>query len=143
MYNNILDGAAARLGEHFPGITIYTDTPEQGLIRPCFFIRISGGSQKPMIGRRVLCRTTVNVQYHPEKTAETARELNRAADSLVQVMEYITLEDGSVLHGTDMKQDFTEGQLDFSAGYNRFVIRPGAEEEAMDALETQPELRRE
>ncbi len=142
MYNSILDGAAARLEEHFPGITIYTEAPEQDVVRPCFLVRTTGGAIKNFIGRRLLCSVTVDVQYLAEAEG-TARDINRTADSLLKEMEYITLEDGSVLRGTNMRQEFAERRLDFYVSYSQFIMKPGAEEEAMDALEARPELRKE
>lgn len=138
MLNAIMDAVTQKLDELFGDeYTIYKDTVDQGLTEPCFFVQFLEPSQKQMIGRRYLRKTDMSIQYLPKETSETLRELNRAAEILMDGMEYITLSDGSVLRGTGLsaKPDQETRVLTFLVSYNVFVYRQQGTGETMDGLE--------
>lgn len=135
MLNDIMDAVTRRLDELFgDGYTIYTDRVEQGLEEPCFFVQFLEPSEKPMIGRRYYRQTEMCIQYMPEDTQQSSRELNRVSDILMNGMEYITLTDGNLLRGTGMKvrMDMDEDVLTFLVSYNMYVVKKKQEEETMD-----------
>lgn len=130
-----MDAVTRRLDELFgDGYTIYTDRVEQGLEEPCFFVQFLEPSEKPMIGRRYYRQTEMCIQYMPEDTQQSSRELNRVSDILMNGMEYITLTDGNLLRGTGMKvrMDMDEDVLTFLVSYNMYVVKKKQEEETMD-----------
>lgn len=147
MLNDIMDAVTRRLDELFgDGYTIYTDGVEQGLEEPCFFVQFLEPSEKPMIGSRYYRQTDMCIQYMPEDTQQTSRELNRVSDILMNGMEYITLTDGNLLRGTGMKVRMEvrmeDGVLTFFVSYNMFVMKPKPQEEPMEGLEASTQLRR-
>lgn len=143
MLDDIMDAVTRRLDELFgDGYTIYTDGVKQGLEEPCFFVQFLEPSEKPMIGRRYYRQTDMCVQYMPEDTQQSSRELNRVSDILMNGLEYITLGDGSPLRGTGRSHRMEDGVLTFFVSYNMFVVKPKPQEASMEGLEASTQLRR-
>ena len=138
MYNDILDAGTRKLNELFgDDYEIYTDPVKQGLTEPCFFVQILEPTEKPMIGCRYYRETGFIIQYLPKETPQTLREMNRAAELLMDGMEYITLADGSQLRGTgrSIRPDLDERLLTFLVSYGMFVVKARQEETTMESIE--------
>ncbi len=143
MLNDIMDAVTGRLYELFGDrYTIYTDDVKQGLEEPCFFVQFLEPSEKPMIGRRYFRRTDMCIQYMPGDIPQISEELNRVSDILMDGMEYITLSDSGLLHGTNRSHRAEEGVLSFFVSYNMFVMKPEPQEASMEGLEANTQLRR-
>lgn len=136
MVNDIMDAVTRRLSELFgEGAVIYTDSVEQGLVEPCFFVSILEPSRKPMLGRRSFQETGFCIQYIPEDSKpEKCRALNQVADTLFDGMEYITLADGDMLRGTGRSCQSEQGVLNFFVSYNMFLIAQEEEKESMETI---------
>lgn len=135
MLNDVMDAITRRLNELFgEDYEIHTDSVRQGLKEPCFFVQFLEPSEKQMIGPRYYRQTDMCIQYMPGDVPQPSRELNRVADILMDGMEYITSDDGSLLRGTGMKArpDMDENVLTFLVSYNMYVIKRRQEEETMD-----------
>ena len=101
MYNDILDAVVGRLRELFGDeYGICTEPAGQGTSGPCFFVQLQESAEKPMVGPRYFRKTEILIRYQPEETPQTFREMNRAAEILMDGLEYISLADGSLLRGT-------------------------------------------
>lgn len=136
MYNEIMDAVTRRLHELFgDGYEIYTDAVEQGLKEPCFFVRFLEPSEKPMIGRRYFRHTDLCVQYLPGDIEQPGREMNRAAETLMNGLEYIALADGSLVRGTGRSRRMEEGALSFFVSYDMFILKERSEGEPMETME--------
>lgn len=135
MLNDIMDAVTGKLDELFPTCTIYTDEVEQDLQEPCFFVGFLEPSETPMLGQRYFRSTGVSIQYLPGESEAVSRELARAADTLMDGMEYIRLPDGPLLRGTRMKGNASDGVLNFFVNYNMFVIKEKEQEEVMEKLD--------
>ena len=63
--------------------------------------------------------------------------MNRAAELLMDGMEYITLADGSQLRGTgrSIRPDLDERLLTFLVSYGMFVVKARQEETTMESIE--------
>ena len=143
MLNEIMNAVTRRLDELFgDGYTIYTDGVEQGLKEPCFFVQFLEPSEKPMIGRRYFRQTDMCIQYMPGDIPQIAMELNRVSDILMDGMEYITLSDSNLLRGTGRSHRSESGVLSFFVSYNMFVVKGQPQEESMEELSANTELRR-
>lgn len=137
MLNEILDGVTRQIDQLFgDDYEIYTDDVQQGLKEPCFFVQFLEPSEKQMIGPRYFRQTTVCIQYFPGKIQETLREMDRVSDRLFDGMEYISMEDGSLLRGTGMsaRPDMEQKVLTFLVSYNMYVIKQKPKEEAMESI---------
>lgn len=137
MLNDILDAVTRRLDALFgEGYEIYTDEVKQGLKEPCFFVQFLEPSEKRVIGQRYYRQTDVCIQYFPGNAKKIMRELNRVSDILLSGMEYITLEDDSLLRGTGLsvRPDMEQRVLTFLVSYNMFVIKPKEREDTMEDI---------
>ncbi len=138
MYNDILDAVVRRLKELFgEDCGIFTEPVGQGTNGPCFFVCLQESTEKNMVGLRHFRKTEVLIRYLPQETPQTLREMNQAAEILMDGMEYITLTDGSLLRGTGLsaKTDPETRALTFRVSYNMFVIKAGQEETTMETIE--------
>lgn len=135
MLNDIMDAVTGKLDELFPECTIYTDEVEQDLQEPCFFVSFLEPSETPMLGQRYFRSTGVGIIYLPKGSGAVSRELARVSDRLMDGMEYIRMPDDSLLRGTHMKGNVSDGVLNFFVNYNMFVIKEKEQEEAMEILD--------
>jgi hypothetical protein len=134
MYNDIMDAVTRKLDTLFPETTVYTSKVDQGLIEPCFFVGFLEPSEKALLGQRYFRSTGMYVQYMPEEMEQPARELNRVLEILMESMEYLSLADGSLMRGTRRSGVSRDGVLSFFVNYDRFGLRTGKTEEAMDNI---------
>lgn len=138
MLNEIMDAVTNRLYDWFgDGYEIYTDPVTQGLKEPCFFVRFLEPNETPRIGQRYLRQAGMAVQYLPGERPEILREMNRAADLLLDGMEYVTMADGSLMRSTDrsIRMDQEAGSLTFLVSFHQFVLKTRPEEETMETIE--------
>lgn len=134
MQNEIMDAVTRRLFELFGDeYAIYTDEVEQGLAEPCFFAGFLEPSEKPLLGGRFLRTYDMYIQYFP-KSGQPSRELNSVSDRLMDGLEYITLQDGSLKRGKERSSKVSDGVLTFLVTYEVFGIKSGAEAERMEEL---------
>ena len=136
MVNEIIDGISLKLNRVFgDGYEIYGDTDiVQGLKEPCFFIALLNPSQTKVIGHRYFRENPFNVQYFP-KNSEDNIEMHEVASELFDALEYITLPNGDILHGTAMTYDIVDSVLHFKVNYNLYVRRNITPEQSMEGLE--------
>lgn len=133
MLNEILNAVIGRLNELFgENYTIYTDKAGQEFQKPCFFVRISETSERPMIGQRYFRRTGIAIQYF--SIEKSSREENQVLDILMEGMESVALENGRQLSGTNRKSGAEEGILTFYVNYDQFIVKK-KEETPMEELE--------
>ena len=122
MVNELLNGISIKLNQVFgDGYEIYGDTDVvQGLKEPCFFIAILNPSQTKLIGQRYFREHPFDVQFFPTKSGDNV-ELQEVASELFLALEYITLLNGDLVHGTSMNYENVDGVLHFRVNYNMFL----------------------
>ena len=122
MVNELLNGISIKLNQVFgDGYEIYGDTDVvQGLKEPCFFIAILNPSQTKLIGQRYFREHPFDVQFFPTKSGDNV-ELQKVASELFLALEYITLLNGDLVHGTSMNYENVDGVLHFKVNYNMFL----------------------
>ena len=124
MINEIIKGVSMKLNATFgAGYKIYQNDVEQG------FKDIS-----PLQKNRFMNRNPLDVHYFPISGRNNA-ELFTMAGDLMECLEFITLPNGDVLHGTSMSYEVQDGVLHFFVNYN-LTLRRETEETAMETLET-------
>ena len=129
---DIIKGISVTLSQAFGEVyTIYSEDTEQGMIEPCFFILALTPDQTQVVGNRYYKTNPFVIHYFP--TENTNEELNNIANTLFNVLEYITLLDGDLLNGTDMHYEINDGVLKFFVNYNAFVFKVT---DAVDSMET-------
>ena len=94
------------------GYKIYQNDVEQGLKEPCFFIAVLKPDIAPLQKNRFMNRNPLDVHYFPTSGRNNA-ELFAMAGDLMECLEFITLPNGDVLHGTSMSYEVQDGVLHF------------------------------
>lgn len=146
MYNDILDAVTRKLAELFPECTIYIDSVEQGLKEPCFFVGFLEPAEKQMIGPRYFRKAGIYIQYLPQRTDQPSREVYTVAEVLNDQMDYISLSNGDLMHGTNLKWKVSpeDTVLNFFVDYNHFAIKKaGQMEESMENVEIKSQAKGE
>ncbi len=120
MIITILEGAAIRLKEDFPGMRVYDSEVKQGLEPPCFLVTVLEPSRARLVGQWWRQEQMFDVQYFP-KTGDS-NELYAIGSRLFDTLETITLPDGA-LRGTGMRFETVDGVLHFFVKYTVFLRR--------------------
>ena len=94
---------------------IYTEEVEQGFCEPCFFIQCLSQSEKDKLSERFLAQHSFVISYFPKKGNAECWQVQK---KLQYLLYYITLEEGSLLRGTNRKGNITEGVLQFFVNYD-------------------------
>ncbi|OAB25240.1 hypothetical protein PMSD_28055 [Paenibacillus macquariensis subsp. defensor] len=114
--NNVIDGVILKLSQSFPSATIYEEEIKQGLVEPCFFVKLFPVAQDKEFGRRYKRYHTFDVHYFPLSTEDANVEMHDVAEKLYDVMEWISIGLGSH-HGSKMTHEIIDGVLPFSVSY--------------------------
>ena len=143
MINNIIDAISVKLFEVFGAeYTIYTENVEQYLKEPCFYIDVVNSDREKIIGERYYSNNAFDICYFT-KDSEPKRELRRIADILFSDMEYITLANGDLLHGTKMKYEIVDDVLHFFVNYNLVLKKQPDTLDDMEILDIRANLNSE
>lgn len=133
MTSNIAAAIAIRLHQIFGAdYEIYTDTVEQGLKEPCFFIFCLNQSKEPLTQFRSKRQNTYDIHYFPKSTK--AEEVSNVTDQLFDGMCFIQTDNG-LLRGTKMQAEVTDGILHFQVQYNYICVEDLPQNEAMEKVE--------
>jgi hypothetical protein len=127
MIKEIIDGISLKLNQVFgDGYEIYGDADiVQGLKEPCFFIAVLNPSYKRLVGLRYLIENPFVIQYFP-KNAKDNIESHDVAFAMFDTLEYITLPDGDMLHGTSISHEIVDGVVQFKINYNVILTKKEA-----------------
>jgi hypothetical protein len=129
--NDIVNGISVQLNTVFgDGYGIHTENVKQGLIEPCFFIKLLTTISTPFMGKRKKREYPFDIHYLPENDADNDG-MYSVGDKLMESMEYITLLDGNILRGKDMTYEIIDGVLHFKVTY-AVVLNDISREGAMD-----------
>ena len=139
MLSEIIDGIAVAINSIFGDeIEIYKDNVTQGLKEPCFFIAILKPEVTPLIGTRSIRNNSFNIQYFPK---ESNTEMLDVAEKLINSLEFITLLNGDILHGTGVSYEIIDNVLHFFISYNLTMIKV-ADKTNMETLETDVSIKK-
>ena len=123
MINSIIRAISVSLNNEFgDNYTIYTETVEQGLKEPCFFISCINPTNNLFLGKRYFRENMFCIQYLSADMYQIKEDCNNIAERLFSCLEYITL-DRDLIRGTKMKYEIADGVLNFFINYNVFVYK--------------------
>ncbi|MFC5703181.1 DUF6838 family protein [Cohnella faecalis] len=120
---DVRDAVIGALGEAFPGLPIHTETVDEGVVKPCFFVKDFPVAQSRIMGRRYARAHSFDIQYFPLSAIEPIEEAHDAAERLTEALEYIPLEVGQV-RGTGMRYEFVDSVLHFFVNVNLYMFKP-------------------
>ena len=136
MLNEIIKGISMALNTAFGDrYEIFQNDIEQGLEKHGFFIQVLKPELSPLLGRRSMKRNPFDVMYFPTAPGNNA-EMFTVAETLMEALDFITLPNGDLLHGTSVNYEVVDNVLHYFVNYNLPIIRP-AEETYMGTLETE------
>ena len=132
MLNEIVNAIGLKLSENFEGIDVHREELEQGFKEPCFFIDLLNPSEKQIVGNRYLRSYLFDIVYFPER--KKAQDIFEMLDKLYTVLEYIKLDDGTLVRGTDRNSREEDKVLHFFVTYEMFIYKLDGEKTKMEKL---------
>lgn len=132
MLNEIVNAIGLNLSENFEGIDVHREELEQGFKKPCFFIDLLNPSEKQIVGNRYLRSYLFDITYFPK--GKKAQEIFETLDKLYTVLEYIKLDDGTLVRGTDRNPREEDKVLHFFVTYEMFIYKLDGEKTKMGKL---------
>lgn len=133
MINSIIESISISLNAEFgDDYTTYTESVEQGLKEPCFFLFCLNPTNRVFLGKRYFRENQFCIQYFPADKDRTKEESNAVAERLFSCLEYISVT-GDLVRGTKMKYEVVDGILNFFVNYDLFVYKVVASD-TMDAI---------
>nr|DAX65488.1 MAG TPA: tail completion protein [Caudoviricetes sp.] len=133
MLNEIVNGIGLKLSKSFNGINIHKEELEQGFEEPCFFIDLLNPSEKQIIGNRYLRSYLFDIVYFPKK--KSSEEIFEVLDKLYSVLEYIELDDGTLIRGIERSSREEDRILHFFITYEMFIYKLDEEKPKMKKLD--------
>lgn len=123
MINSIIESISISLNAEFgDDYTIYTESVEQGLNEPCFFIFCLNPTNRVFLGKRYFRENGFCLQYLPADKDQAREECNAVAERLYSCLEYITVT-GDLVRGTKMSYEVIDGVLNFFVNYDLFFYK--------------------
>jgi len=140
MVNDLIDGISVKLNQVFgDGVRIYSESVKQGLKEPCFFIKILNPTQNQVIGSRYFREHPFDIHFFP--SVESNEEMIGVAEQLFDTLEYITLENGDLVHGTKMDYEIVDGVLHFFVNFDIFVRKIDVPADNMETLQVESDVK--
>ena len=119
--NEIVLGIAAKVKAIYKDkgdYPIYTNNEEQGLEKPCFFIKVIDGNESREIGlENKFYKDLLNIVIIGYTLDGNTEILNDMIDNLYE-LEYIELSDKSLIRAIKLHQKVEDGVLHFFIDYN-------------------------
>lgn len=134
MVSDIIDGISNALYANFEGITVYSESVEQGLIEPCFFVMPLNPSETSLIGDRAIRNVPMDIHYFPFSKSEPRAEMELTASKLYGVLRRIALLDGNKLNGMNLHHEIENGVLHFFVEYKPIIRYPKTPDTAMETF---------
>lgn len=134
MINSLLESIGIALyGEFGDRYIIYTESVEQGLQEPCFFVSCISPGNRVFLGKRYLRQNEFCLQYFPSDADSAREECNAVTERLYSCLEYIDVL-GDLVRGTKMHCEVVDKVLHFFVSYDFFVYR-ASNLDAMEEME--------
>lgn len=140
MVNDILYGISTALNAEFPQCPIYTDTVEQGLVEPCFFVLPISSSESRLLGNRAYRNIAFDVHYISK---EKRLQLEDVACRLYVMLRQIKLLDGSLLNGFGLSHEIIDGVLHFFVSFKPTILYKTEDIPSMGNVTCQVEVKDE
>lgn len=137
----VLDGISKKIFSVFgDSYSISTDDIPQNFEKPAFFIKVLNDNEKHYRGRRYSSNKSFVIYGFSANDSE--EELYEMGESLYN-LEYIELEDGSLLRGINRSFRVENKTLIFLVDYNTFVYKQGDDDRKMQTIYINEEVKNE
>lgn len=136
MVNDIITGIARKINSDFgDSYKIYDRKIEQGLDKPCFFVKLVNASNRPFLRKRKRRDFNFDVHYFPQDESDN-EEMMDVGIRLLELIEYITLPTGEIMRGHDMSFQIIDGVLHMFITYSA-MLNDLSKADEMDSIETE------
>lgn len=140
MINQIVDGICTTLNKMFGDTyTIYTESVEQALKTPCFFVSCINPAKSQFLGQRYYNANQFCIQFISDSD-EPKTDCNDIAYRLFEYLEYIQIND-NLIRGTKMHAEIVNGVLNFFVNYNMFTYRTEDDSEPMNDIDINSDVK--
>lgn len=134
MINSIVEAISISLNAEFGDeYTTYTESVEQGLKEPCFFVFCINPINRVFLGKRYFRQNQMCIQYFPADEDQIQEECNAVAERLFDCLEYITVTE-DLVRGTKMNSEIVDGVLNFFVNYDFFVRKVEQNDNVMEEI---------
>lgn len=130
MINDIIDGIAVKLHEVF-GYKVYADHVEQGLEEPCFLITHDNFTRYQGFGGRAKHDHLFDIHFFPSGGSEQIRDV---AFKFFEHFDTITLLNGDLIHGWDLRTETVDNVLHCFVKYNELVAVTVIDPDYMESM---------
>ena len=135
---DLYDAIATKL-HSLTGYPCYYDYVRQNAEYPCFSIRLISSEQTPDLDRRYLREHLFEILCFPSESGEVKdinAEVYAWAPKLFLALEYIKVNTGELLRGTDTSYKVVDGVLQFLVSYDFYNQKKRDPEAKMQTLKT-------
>ena len=139
MVNELIRAIAKAIRKEFQQEPIYSEQVEQGLQEPCFFILCLSQKEQAKLDVRFLAQHAFVISYVPKGGNADCWEVQA---KLQRLLEFITLDDDSVVRGTNRKGEIKEGILHFFVDYDFYMKKEKEPEIYMELLQIDEKTRK-
>lgn len=122
MIQEVINALSRGISKAFEGYTIYTESVEQGLKTPCFFIYCNNYTDELYRGNRYKVSTDIVIEYVPDNTQKINNAVNNVIEKLYEVTELIE-DESNFLRGLNRSIENTEGGVIFNVRYEYFYYK--------------------
>ncbi len=137
----IIDGLCARITETVgDGYEIYTQTMEQGMVKPCFFIMCDSSKEERFLGKRYKCSSKINIEYL-SNTKDKYDENYKFFEDIRNALEYIYI-DGNLTKVNIIDSKIGEDSFNLALDIKLFIYKEETVEK-MEKLEIEGEFKYE
>lgn len=134
---------AQRLSETFgEGYAIYTESVEQNMQEPCFFILFLEGIEKQIIRDRYKKIYALDIHFFPAPGLHENEDIDMIAEVLCDALLWIGILPGKLVKGRNTHYQNIDGVLHFFIEYTIFVLKETQENDVMEQLDIKESLKR-
>lgn len=122
MINDFISAVCIAINTEFgDSYEIYTETIEQGLQEPCFFVQCINPSISKEMTNRKLNSLLFMVQYFPESNTDAYAEINDVIERLYSCLASIDYK-GVTVEGSDIDKNVNDKVLNFNITYDFHTV---------------------
>lgn len=133
MLTEVMAAVSCALKKAF-GIAVYgAEKPMQEFKTPSFLINLIQVSDRERLGNSFHRKIPLDIQYFP-KNEEDLTELWKISDTITRDLQWLTLKNGDVIRGTELRCETIDGNLNCFVTYILSMRTVTVEEADMEEL---------
>ena len=111
---NIKDSIVKKLKTSYPLCEVYDEVVKQGMVEPCFFVKIIEQDSKKEMKNHYKFKYMFDIHYFLNENTENLNEqYHSMAENLYEKLELFTDLSGGYLRGLDKRHDIQDNVLHF------------------------------